>query len=181
MRKDFDGKAWMANNKDQFAELIVKARQNAKMRKEAKEEEKADEGQMSNHSARPVPEPAPLTQPSVQEAEPAKPYEGNDQALSIVEEKVEQPKSNGRQLRSWSQALPTRSARGEEIPDSTEDDTSGDCEMDVDPPLYSQYNPSQPPPPSQAQTASSSLGDRKADMFKLPEDPIVDTDGGTAV
>ncbi|KAF2816280.1 DNA repair protein rad18 [Mytilinidion resinicola] len=176
MRKDFDGQGWAASNKDQFEELIANARRN-RTRKEAKVEKTGEKPSEAQTDSTPTqqPEPAPSIEALVRQDEISKPYEGNEEALSIVREKVEETNTHGRRLRSSGQPIPER-PRDDEVPMRTDEGTSLDGGVEANPPISSQHQSPQFVPISPNVDMS-----RKAHMFRLPEDPIVDTDGGRSV
>ncbi|KAF2492194.1 DNA repair protein rad18 [Lophium mytilinum] len=176
MKKDFDGEGWAASNKDQFDELIANARRN-RARKEAKTEEREEKPNEDQIDSMPThqPEQAPSISTPVRHDEIPNPYEGNEKALSIVREKVDEANSHGRRLRSSGQPIPAP-PRDEERPGSINEGPPLDEEVDANPPISSQQPSSQFVPISPNVDMS-----RKAHMFRLPEDPIIDTDGGTSV
>lgn len=176
MRKEFDGQAWARSNHDHFDDLIAQARKKRIPTDAAKEDQTGDHARGTTRE--------PPDQDMDDKGKPAtingerntapngqipgsrdNPYEGNEEALSIIRKKVEAA-NNGHSTRRSSTEdedvpmanalLPSEQARAEEMQDSIE-------------PLSA---------PSRRSPLSPT---RKKPMFSVPEEPVEDYETDTQV
>ena len=128
MKKDFDGQGWASSNKDQFDALIANARRKRGTPVEKNEKDEARDGTMKM-----LPksvESIELNPGLNQQADVPQPYEGNEDALSIIREKMDQANRDGFASQSLNQASEPTSQRnedsaitdGESLPDAPEED-----------------------------------------------------------
>lgn len=182
MKKDFDGQGWASSNKDQFDALIANAR-----RKRGAPVEKNEKDGAQDEMVKMLPksvESIELSSGSNQQADVPQPYDGNDDALSIIRGNAGQANLDGFAPRSLNQASEPTSQRngdsaitdGESLPDAPEEDG---IPVSFESPARSQT--SQGPPSSSLSKYPFSSPTRKPPMFQVPEDPVVDMDSGTTV
>ncbi|KAF1994767.1 DNA repair protein rad18 [Amniculicola lignicola CBS 123094] len=151
MKKDYDGKAHADTHKSQFDELIANARrERAALKKKIAEDQ--IEGVQPTGTEGQNPEPPHPKPPAIVEA--VNPYEGNDSALAIIREKVEEANRGGNILQSLEQHTST-----------------SDLNTEAEPKVGHRAH-------SISSGIANPLGSpsRKMPMFTLPEDPVVDID-----
>jgi len=182
MKKDFDGQGWASSNKDQFDALIANAR-----RKRGTPVEKNEKDGLRDETVKMLPKSVELIELSPgsnQQADVPRPYESNEDALSIISEKAGQANRDGFAPQSLNQTSEPTSQRngdsaitdGESLPDAPGEDG---IPVSFESPTRSQT--SQGPPSSSLSKYPFSSPTRKLPMFQVPEDPVVDMDSGTTV
>ncbi|KAJ9644502.1 E3 ubiquitin-protein ligase rad18 [Coniosporium apollinis] len=174
MRKEFDGQAWARSNHDHFEDLIAQARKKRTPTDATKEERTGDQ---ESEKIQGSPDqdiddegkPAMInggrnTTPNGETSGSRdNPYEGNEEALSIIRRKVEEANHGNTTQRSSTEdedvpmanaLLPSEQARAEEMQDSIE--------------------------PLSAPSRKSPLSPtRKKPMFSVPEEPVEDYETDT--
>lgn len=157
MKKDFDGKDHANTHKSQFDELIANARKKkALLKEEDKKDEISEEAEIQTDT--------PENETPKHESEtlglhivnPARPYEGNEAALTSIRQKVEETNRNGATV------MPP---------------------LSKEPPLTSQPSSGAEAGPAGDISIQDPFGlpDRKLPMFAVPEEPVVDVDTSTTV